>query len=526
MPGLGPTVTLTFAGDGDNLSRVLDRLSKKSNHFSEDIRKSSGVAALGLGALTATAAAVPLAVAGALAAVPLAFAGIGIAAAAQSEKVKTAFTGLKDHVVKQTQQLAKPFESVLVGIAGRAKQTFDQLAPSLGRIFTATAPMIDKLATSLMSLVRGAMPGFETAIKAVKPILDALGTGLANTGPAIGAFFTNMSTGAQGAATGMGMLLGFINGLLPALGSVLGFLSQWSSVIVPIGLAMTGLAVAVWSVNAALAVYNAVGTVVRAVTAAWAAGQWLLNAALTANPIGIVIVAVAALVAGIIYAWNNCETFRNVVISVWEGIKTAFTAGVAGTKIVFAWFGTLPGLFMGWFTSVKNAIVGKFNEVVGFVGGIPGRFLGALGNIGGLLSGAGQALVNGFLNGIRSAWNSVVSFVASGVAQVRAMFPFSPAKDGPFSGRGYVTYSGKALTTDFAKSLRAGMPSVAQAAADVMGAAHGSLTGSVAVSAPRAAVAGGGGAGSATVTFSGNTSDAVATLIMQLIRTGKIQVAA
>ena len=61
----------------------------------------------------------------------------------------------------------------------------------------------------------------------------------------------------------------------------------------------------------------------RAATVAWTGAQWLLNAALDANPIGIVVIAIAALVGALIYAWNNSETFRNVVMGAWEGIKTA-----------------------------------------------------------------------------------------------------------------------------------------------------------------------------------------------------------
>ena len=43
-----------------------------------------------------------------------------------------------------------------------------------------------------------------------------------------------------------------------------------------------------------------------------AAKTWLVNAAMSANPIGIVVAAVAALVAGVIYAWNKFEGFRAV----------------------------------------------------------------------------------------------------------------------------------------------------------------------------------------------------------------------
>lgn len=68
---------------------------------------------------------------------------------------------------------------------------------------------------------------------------------------------------------------------------------------------------------------------------AWAAAQWLLNAALDANPIGFVIIAVAALVAGLIEAYKHSETFRNIVNAV--------------------------------FTFLKNVVVSVLNFIVGFV---------------------------------------------------------------------------------------------------------------------------------------------------------------
>ncbi len=61
--------------------------------------------------------------------------------------------------------------------------------------------------------------------------------------------------------------------------------------------------------------------VVATSTTVWAGAQWLLNAAMDANPIVWVVLGIAALTAGIVYAWNKFEGFRAVVLTVWDTIK-------------------------------------------------------------------------------------------------------------------------------------------------------------------------------------------------------------
>lgn len=58
------------------------------------------------------------------------------------------------------------------------------------------------------------------------------------------------------------------------------------------------------------------------------AGQWLLNAALTANPIGLVVAGVAALVGGAVLLWKNWRPVMDWFLKVWEGLK-GFVGGVA-----------------------------------------------------------------------------------------------------------------------------------------------------------------------------------------------------
>ncbi len=63
-------------------------------------------------------------------------------------------------------------------------------------------------------------------------------------------------------------------------------------------------------------------------TKAWAAAQWVLNAALAANPIGLVIVGVAALVAGLVLLYKKSETARKIMNAMWDGMKKAADAAI------------------------------------------------------------------------------------------------------------------------------------------------------------------------------------------------------
>ena len=186
------------------------------------------------------------------------------------------------------------------------------------------------------------------------------------------------------------------------------------------GLSLTNIKSAASSALAAVqtGIQTAATYAAEAASKAWAAAQWLLNAALDANPIGIVVIAIVALVAAIVLAWQHSETFRDIVTgafnavldvvqAVWGWIKTNWglllaiitgPIGLAVLAITRNWQAIKDGV-----TGVYDWIVSTFNDVVTTITGLPGRITTAA-------AGMWDGLKNAFksaLNWIIDKWNGL-----------------------------------------------------------------------------------------------------------------------
>ena len=80
------------------------------------------------------------------------------------------------------------------------------------------------------------------------------------------------------------------------------------------------------AVKVATLAQAAAAKVVAVASNIWKVAQIALNFVLSANPIGIVVMAIAALVGALIAAYNNCETFRNICDDVWAAVKETASA--------------------------------------------------------------------------------------------------------------------------------------------------------------------------------------------------------
>lgn len=112
-----------------------------------------------------------------------------------------------------------------------------------------------------------------------------------------------------------------IRGVFSVIAGVIGFIVNWKT---ELGLLAAVVAVGTIAFNAhtiAIGAMAAVQGVVTLATNAWTAAQWLLNAAMAANPIGIVITVIAALVAAVVYCWNKFAGFRAFILTMWNTMK-------------------------------------------------------------------------------------------------------------------------------------------------------------------------------------------------------------
>lgn len=79
-------------------------------------------------------------------------------------------------------------------------------------------------------------------------------------------------------------------------------------------------------IGAAFGAFKVVGVIQSVIGAlkGMSLAQAALNVVMAANPIGLVVAAVAGLVAAFVVLWNKCDAFREFWINLWEGIKSAF----------------------------------------------------------------------------------------------------------------------------------------------------------------------------------------------------------
>ncbi len=144
-----------------------------------------------------------------------------------------------------------------------------------------------------------------------------------------------------------------------------------------------------------------------------------LNAVMLANPIVLVIAAVAALVAAFIYLWNNCEEFRQfwidlwesikeIAIAVWEGLKEFFSAAWEAIRTTAATvWNAVRDFFSGLWEGIKNIFMTVVNAISTF-----------LATAWGTIKSTVMAVWNAIKTFFTTVWNGIKSVIATVVTAI------------------------------------------------------------------------------------------------------------
>lgn len=189
-----------------------------------------------------------------------------------------------------------------------------------------------------------------------------------------------------------------------------GYLVNWgmahSEYVQPLAIALGAVAATILVVQGATMAWTAAQQVWKGVQVASTAAQWLWNAAMSANPIGLIIIGVGALIAAFVLLWQHSETFRDIVTgalsAVWEGIQW-------GWHWVADHWPLLLGILTGPIGMAVWAIVHYWDDikaagvaVFDWLASLPGRIANAFSNLGSILF---APFKEGF-NWIARGWNN------------------------------------------------------------------------------------------------------------------------
>lgn len=345
-----------------------------------------------------------------------------------------------------TQMIAN--SSALQGALGTVFQVIGQVmsvaAPILGQIMTIIgellgqigdqlAPVIEQIATVIGDVLIAVLP-------MLTPILSTIGSLLSTLIPVAGQI---ISVVAQVVAAIAPLIVQLASALIPIIGALLPVVQTVFSTVASIISSVMGI------------VEGIIKTVTSVIKGDWAgawegikqvfSGVWDLIVSIVTGQIALV---KSVILAGI-----------NIVKSTWSNTWNALTGWVSK-----AWSGIV--------SSVSSGV----SRMMGFITSIPNKILGAFASAKSWLVESGRSIIQGLIDGIMGMIGTVKDAVGNVLSAARNLLPFSPAKEGPFSGKGWTLYSGRSIVEALADGVNQRRGLFKDAVADAMALGQGQIS--------------------------------------------------
>lgn len=225
--------------------------------------------------------------------------------------------------------------------------------------------------------VDGAVAAFDEVGQAAHGMSDDVGKAAKDADTHMTSFGDSTENAGSSAATAAGAF-GDLGGALAMMPGPLGALGAGMETAAPaiqgvtgatdlLGLAMQSKIVTTIKDTAMTVVHTTASIAANAATKVWAATQWVLNAAMEANPIGLVVVAIGLLIAGVILAYKHSDTFRAIVQKAGQVAVDAFHAVVDAIQTVVTWVRDKLGPIFTIYTGIVKT---EIKIVVGIIQGL------------------------------------------------------------------------------------------------------------------------------------------------------------
>jgi len=304
------------------------------------------------------------------------------------------------------EQLNATLQKHAQGAGQRSGETF---TGALSNLSAAAGRMGEKLLTPIFKPLQAGVVWLTEGFNKIGPSVEATVTKIAGSisefvsGKLVPAVQSLMPT----IQAMLPVLLDIGKAVIGAFGDAVGFVVKFKDFLIPL--------------VAGLAAYKTAVLVIGAVTKAWAAIQAVLNIALYANPIGLIVAAIAGLVAGIVLAYNKCETFRNIVNAAWNGIKTVIGAVWNWLKTtvfppMMAIFKEVGTVITAWWRNVVTPAFNGVKAVAGFMWEVVSDIFNNWKKAFQIAGTVAMALWNGAVkpawDGIKSAFTAAWDFVS------------------------------------------------------------------------------------------------------------------
>lgn len=326
--------------------------------------------------------------------------GVAAATATAGEKSRVAWDNVKEAVGTALlpaldaaeNAFAKKVAPALVGALDGSSR-FGKGMRIVGRevreAFGIAARAIEPVVGVVVRLAKAALPQVVSAVRELLPPIVSLGKHLANDVQKavenLGPIFLPLLKEAGKLVSAFRLEeLKVVGTVLEKIGDVLvsvtGFLADHEDTV-------RAVLVAIVAMVAAYKAYQGVMALVRIATTAFTAVQAALNVVMSLNPIGVVVLALVGLAAGLIYAYKHSEKFRAVVDKVFAFIKDVVpkTIGFVVDFIKDHW-GLLVSIFLGPFGIILVQIIKHFDDIKRIIGSAVDWVVGKAKDFGGFAS--------------------------------------------------------------------------------------------------------------------------------------------